>query len=101
MERRLKLHDKLVELLGSENVYFQPPSSIKLSYPCIIYSLSAGDTQFADNIPYIYSERYQIMIITRNPDDDIRMKVKDLPQCIFDRRYVLNNLYHDVFNVYI
>lgn len=32
-----------------KNVYFQPPESVKLLYPCIVYKRSAGDTRFADN----------------------------------------------------
>ena len=36
---RLILHDELITLLGSSNVYFQPPTSIKMNYPCIIYKL--------------------------------------------------------------
>ena len=40
MENRLDLHEELCELLGSRHVYFQPPESIKLIYPCIVYSMS-------------------------------------------------------------
>ena len=38
MDRRLQLHEELCSVLGSRNVYFQPPETIKLTYPCIIYS---------------------------------------------------------------
>ena len=31
-----KLGKALIELLGSNNVYFQPPESIKIDYPCIV-----------------------------------------------------------------
>ena len=54
MIQRIKLHELLVSLLGTRNVYFQPPESIKLSYPCIVYKRSTGDTQFANDIPYTF-----------------------------------------------
>lgn len=101
METRLKLHSQLVDILGSNNVYFQPGPNVKLTYPCIVYELSNGDTQFADNKSFAYYDRYQIKIIGRDPDSDIRLKVKELPMCLFDRRYIADNLYHDIFNIYV
>ena len=40
MKTRLELDEELVKILGSKNVYFQPPESLKLNYPAIVYSLS-------------------------------------------------------------
>ena len=34
---RLELHALLVELLGSTNVYYEPPETLKMSYPAIRY----------------------------------------------------------------
>ena len=33
------LGDKLKEVSGYKNVYFQPPESLKMSYPCIRYEI--------------------------------------------------------------
>ena len=52
MNNRLMLHEKLVELVGNQNVYFQPPASVKLSYPCVIYSIGNGDAKHANNKVY-------------------------------------------------
>lgn len=82
------------------NIYFQPPESVKLNYPCIIYNRSSGDTQFADNKPYTFMKRYQVMIIDRDPDSEIIKKVASLPLCVMDRHYTANNLNHDLFNLY-
>ena len=100
MERRLKLQTILEELLGSDNVYFQPPESLRIEYPCIIYRWDTGDTQFADDEPYIFMRRYQITVIDRNPDSAIPDKIKNLPRCIMDRTYVSDNLNHYIFNIY-
>lgn len=82
------------------NVYFQPPESVKLDYPCIIYNRSSGDTQFADNKPYTFMNRYQVMVIDRDPDSEIIKKVASLPLCVMDRHYTADNLNHDLFNLY-
>lgn len=100
MEDRLKLHEILVNILGSRYVYFQPPATLKMNYPCIIYSRSTGDTQFADNAPYTFKKRYQITYIDSNPDNNIIEKICKLPLCVYDRHYTADNLNHDVFNLY-
>ncbi len=100
-DRRLELHQILVELLGSDRVYFQPPESRKLEYPCVIYSRQNGDTRFADNTAYLYSTRYQIIYIDRNPDSDFHIRlIQKLPKCVYDRHYTADNLNHEVFNLY-
>lgn len=82
------------------NVYFQPPENIQLQYPCIIYNRSSGDTQFGDNKPYIFEQRYQVTVIDRNPSSEIPKKVAMLPLCVMDRHYTMDNLNHDLFNLY-
>ena len=47
--RRLKLHERLVEILGTDHVYFQPPENFKLEYPAIVYSRKQISNRFADN----------------------------------------------------
>lgn len=100
MSNRLKLHDILKNVLGSNNVYFQPPESVKINYPCIIYKRTSADTSFANNQPYINKRRYQITVIDANPDSLIPEKIKLLPMCVYDRHYTSNNLNHDIFNIY-
>jgi hypothetical protein len=98
MGSRLGLQALLETLVG--NVYFQPPESLKLSYPCIVYSRSDMDTKFADDIPYAHSKQYQLIVIDKDPDSSIPGKVALLPMCTFDRHYTANNLNHDVFDIY-
>ena len=100
MGTRIQLQSLLETLLGSRNVYFQPPPSVKMKYPCIVYSLSDIDTKFADNNPYSNSRRYQLTAIDPNPDSTIPDKLALLPMCIFDRSYTADNLNHYAFNIY-
>lgn len=100
MAQRLELQTLLVNVLGSSNVYFQPPPTVKMKYPCIIYKRDRLDTDFADNKPYTHKKRYQITVVDLNPDSDIPDKVAKLPLCSYDRFYTADNLNHDVFNLF-
>lgn len=100
MAQRLELQAILVELLGSPNVYFQPPPTIQMSYPCIVYKRDDENSKFADNLPYSRKKRYQVTVIDRNPDSEIPDKVAQLPSCIFDRFYTAENLNHDVYQLF-
>jgi hypothetical protein len=71
-----------------------------MQYPCIVYQRYIAKTQFADGVPYVYDERYQVTVIDPNPDSTIPGKVAALPKCIKNRFYVVQNLNHDVFNLY-
>lgn len=100
MGRRLMLHKILVDVLGSDNVYFQPPESIKMKYPCILYWRDYINSTFADNRPYMKAKRYSITYISKNPDSCMIDKLSDLPLCSYERAYKADNLNHDVFTIY-
>lgn len=100
MGSRLELQSFLESVLGSRNVYFQPPESVKMKYPCVVYSCSGVDTIFANNYPYRHKKRYKVTVIDKNPDSDIPNKFARLQLCRFDRQYAVNNLNHFVFTLY-
>lgn len=100
LERRLELHSMLVALLGSSNVYYQPPSNIQMKYPAIVYERARIDNMFANNNPYNQSLGYTVTVIDKNPDSEIVKKLSLLPLCRFDRHFVSDNLNHDVFTLY-
>lgn len=100
MGQRPQLHSLLKEVLGSENVYFQPPSSLHMKYPCIVYHRDDIRTEFAGNLPYTHEKRYQVIYMDRSPDSNVPDKLAALPKCTFDRNYVVDNLNHDVFTIY-
>lgn len=100
MASRLKLHNELQLILGSSFIYFQPPESVKMNYPCIVYTLGDIDTKYADDKTYLNTKRYEVSIIDYDPDSEIPDKMMSFPMCSFDRSYVANNLNHWVFNLY-
>lgn len=101
MNNRLELHEILKTIVGSSHVYFQPPESLMMVYPCIVYSLADVSINYADNIPYKNMRSYEITAITKDPDNDyIEQMLATFKYCRYNRRFVNDNLYHDVFTLY-
>ncbi len=100
MDRRLKLHELLCEVLGSRNVYFQPPASLVMQYPCIRYNLYDIDNVAADNLVYLQHTAYQITVIDRDPDSEISKRVSTIPGIRFNRSYQADNLNHTIYILY-
>lgn len=97
---RLLLDRKLRNILGSDNVYYQPPANIRMKIPCIVYRKSKIKTIRADNRFYGHANEYMLTLISREVDDETILKILELEMCTHDRRYTADNLYHDVFTVY-
>ncbi len=98
MAPRLDLHALLGTL--ADHVYFQPPATMQMQYPCVVYQQDYARTEFAGNKPYVYSKRYQITVIDRDPDSLIPDKIAMLETALFDRHFTANNLHHSVFTLY-
>ena len=97
--KRLELHNLLIETIGSNNVYFQPPETVKMKYPCVVYHMGYIDTGHADNKPYVTHYRYVLTYITRNPDDKAIEDIKLLPATKFERYYSADNLHHYSYEI--
>lgn len=103
---RLSLHDEFIDILGTRGhevtrVYFQPPESIKMEYPCIKYSRTGVNIQRANNGIYTTANRYEVTIIDYDSDSEIPDQVLNRFQmCSFDRSYSADNLYHTVLTLY-
>ena len=100
MGTRLELQAKLEAALGSRNVYYQPPASVTMNYPAIVYSKSGIKTEKADNQLYAKTARYSITVVDRRPDNPIIDELLTWPYCIYDRHYVSDNLNHDTLTLY-
>ena len=101
MGSRLKLHEELCDILGNKRVYFQPPASVKMSYPCIRYSLSNVDSIKANDKNYKNTNRYSVVVIDVDPDSKIHMEIlEEFPMCSFDRFFTADNLNHWVLTLY-
>lgn len=106
MTKRLKLDKSLKDVLGSLNVYYQPPENQKITKPCFIYKLSNIKPTYADNKQYLRRECYEVTYLTKTVDDDIFKSIiqNGLSATMyvkFERMFISNNLYHYVFTVYI
>ena len=97
---RIELQRILENLLGSRNVYFQPPETVKLQYPCIVYELGDIDVVHADNEKYVTKKMYTVMLMDKKPDSELIDKLILLPYCSFDRHYAAENVNHDIFTLY-
>lgn len=100
MARRLELQEKLEELLGSRNVYYQPPETIKMEYPAIVYSKSNVASRFADDTVYSATTSYEVTVIDRRPDNPVIDKLLQMQYCSYNRNYKAENLEHDVLTIY-
>lgn len=98
---RIELQDVLENLLGSNQVYFQPPISISMKYPAIRYSISNIGGKKADNGQYTEETTYNLILIDKNPDSQYLKKLLKLKYCKFDRSYVSDNLNHFSFTIII
>lgn len=98
MGQRLELHALLKTY--TPNVYFQPPSGLQMSYPCIVYKRDDIYISYADNNPYREQKKYQLTVMDEDADSDIPDKVAKLPMCSFDRHFTADKLNHDVFNLF-
>ena len=100
--KRLALQALLEEISGyaEPDVHFQPPPNVELEYPCIIYKRDDAKTEHADNRPYRFTQRYQVMVISKKPDNPVLAKIAALPLCSYSRFYTAENLNHDVYNLF-
>lgn len=97
MPSRLDLQTKLEKLIGSRNVYYQPPESLKMNYPAIVYGLDNIKNSYANDGVYLFKNRYSVVVIDKNPDSKIVGKIALLPFCQYSRHFETDNLNHDVF----
>ena len=100
MGRRADLHHILEATLGSKNVYFEPPESFKLSYPCIVYNLEGHGEKMADNDQYNLMKRYAMTYITKKADDPMVDSLERIKYCSLSRAFVAANLHHYAFTIF-
>ena len=101
MKKRLALHEELCGVLGSRNVYFQPPENLKMSYPCIVYKRSEDWIKHANDRRYIIKEGYDLTVISTDPDSEIPDDILEhFDYCKLDRPFVSDNLNHTTLRLY-
>ena len=101
MATRLDLHEELCMLLGSRYVYFQPPASVNMHYPCIVYSLDTSQITYANNKAYTVSNAYELTVISEDPDYDLYLSIiEHFPKCRMNRTFIADNLNHWILTLY-
>lgn len=100
MADRLELQSLLEELLGSRNVYYMPPESVKMQYDAIRYTKQNIVKDYASDGVYSMRDYYELTVIARKPDHPVIKKLLALPYCSYSRHYVADNLNHDVLSIY-
>ena len=99
--KRIDLHKELLDLFSPNKVYYAPPESIKLEYPCIVYNRDYINLKKADNKNYARFNRYQLTVIDRDEDNPIIEQILDkYVGASYDQHFISNNLYHDVISLY-
>lgn len=100
LSRREQLHLLLVATAGHNRVYFQAPPNNMMQYPAIVYERDSRETNYANNLPYTSTKRYQVTIMDRDPDSDTPDRVAALPMSSFERHFNADGLNHDVYTLY-
>lgn len=100
MGTRLELQDILESLLGSRNVYYNPPATISMNYDCIRYSLGGIQSTHANNKKYSNMKRYEGIVISKKSDPEVVEKILNLPYTSLGTPYKANNLNHYPFAIY-
>jgi hypothetical protein len=100
MGTRLELQTALEGLQEGLSVYFQPPSNVEMTYPAIVYNRDYRYAGWADNSPYATRTRYQVTVIDRDPDSLIPDKVGSFPLSTYVRHFTIDQLNHDIYDLY-
>lgn len=106
---RIDFDNFLRDVLGTGvQLYYQPPTNvsqgsdtpaIQYEYPAVLYTRSDLDISSADNMNYIVYKEYTITVVTDDPDSDIPDRLLLIPGIRFNRHYIYDGLYHDVYTV--
>lgn len=99
MQSRLELHSELCKILGTKNVYYQPPESIRMKYPAIVYDMESIENIFSGNTIYLQKCVYRVIVVDGDPDSAIVKRMSMLPRCKYIKHYIADNLNHDVFRI--
>lgn len=91
---RLTLHQTLIDVLGSSNVYYNPPESTQMKFPAIVYKLDYMDQIHADNKKYIDWTTYKVIVVSSKPDHPAIRKILNLEMTRFSTSYTRNGYYH-------
>lgn len=97
---RKELQIALEGIDGVKKVYFQPTESIRLEYPCIVYSIKNHGFNHANDKKYIGVDKYELVLIQKSYNETLVKSILSMQSCGHDAEYLNDNLYHDAFTIY-
>lgn len=98
-KNRLHAHAELLK--HCPNAYFQPPSNVKMTYPCIVYRRTGVHGDKADNSLYLYMDVYQVTVIDRDPDSVIFKGIlESFEMSRLTTTFTTEGLHHSVITIY-
>lgn len=100
MGTRVELDNQIREIQGIHNVYFQPPESYKMKYPCLVYDLDNEHALHADNRIYRRKRRYTLTWIDYDPDCEVPDLIGEVFNARMDRHFENDGLHHFVYIIY-
>lgn len=84
---------------AGRHVYYQPPETFKMTYPCIIYDLSRDNLLHADDFAYARKKVYSVTIVDRDPDSEIPDSFSEMFNVGMERHYTADNLHHFIYTI--
>ena len=101
---RISFRNELVKHLpkdAKKNIYFDPPETTKLSYPCIIYHEQPPSVKGANNSHYVTHTAYRVTVIDKDPERQI---AKEIDQTFKHSRiityFTTQGLRHSVIEIF-
>ena len=99
MSKRYDLQRELEKY--ADNVYFQPPSSIKMTYPCVVYNKISKFREYGNDQAYIKIQGYSVTVMDRDPDSLIADDLEDhFTHCAITQYFTNDNIHHTVLELY-
>mgnify|MGYP003571258606 CR=1 FL=1 len=101
---RIDVHRQLesaMTLAGyTPHVYYQPPDSKELTYPCIVYSRDKFNTVYANDHIYRDMTQYTVTVMDRDPESPLVDILRNIQYCEMDRELPVDNVHNFVFTYY-
>lgn len=82
------------------NIYFQPPSNIRMQYPCIVYKRETINNRVSDNSVYNQHVYYQVTVIDQKPNSIYTDRISKIVNSRHIRNFETEGLNHDIFRIY-
>lgn len=103
---KIPLHNLLCDVLKKAtssdivHCYYEPPASIQMVYPCIVYTLDRPINRYADNKRFKIYKSYTVTVIDTDPDSEIPEELQKIPYCTLNSIFSTEGLKHFVHTLY-